>query len=252
MTTGPQRATPACMPKHRTIPPAPSVRRETFQKLVPTRGWPDTILVGDTGVLLAVCREDDFREAFQDRYAGRLVVADAVEAEINTIRTSPNKERSLRELARSVRTKLFDTGLCTIDEDYDSGLFNATLTQLQEMRRRAGKSTSGSDNHAGEAASIALSLRRKDEGEKVILLTNDCDANTIAGTHGVPARHFVHALAEFVCAGRLTESRAFDIFNIVQNVTGVPARECPQDADALRCLAEGDVCTKCDSFPLPF
>lgn len=255
MAAEPPRISPNMMPRRtRSIPPAASTpqRRHAFSPLVPQRGWPNSIVYADTGILVSVGRNRSCIPRFEAHYAGRLRIAESVAMEIerNADPATPVDGR-LRTAAALAKTTLIDGGSCAVDSDdnYDSRTFDEVHAKLKNLPRRSDEPNHPLA-HLGEAASIALCIARTSQGELVVFLVNDGGASVVAAQYGIPARHFGQVLAELICSGHFTSSDAFDALAMATAVTGIPQGAVPMSASALECrrAADGRSCGACDAF----
>lgn len=254
MTPDMPRPTPHMMrPRIRAVPPAASMpqRRHAFSAEVPRRGWPHALVFADTGVLLSVARKRTCIPRIAAHYADRLRVAETVVMEVERM-AAPGAvvwaDGRLHSAAATAKASMLDAGMCAVDpdDDYDSKVFDEVLRKLRSLPTRDDK-TVHPRAHLGEAASIALCIRRAEEGNVVVFLVNDGGASLVAAAHKVPARHFGQVLAELVCAGRYSGEEAFEAFTFADSLTGVPADAAPADAKALDCLRDGTACHPCDA-----
>lgn len=251
MATQPNRPTPLLLGNRSPrITTAPPVTPQAFEEQVPQRGWPEIDLVTDTSVLFAVTSSRDFLAAFKKHYAGRIVITDFVAWEVEqktSYGANLGSEGQARSAAWTTKTTLLNTGICVIDGDYDSQLYDEIRNQLQNMPNEFGE-RSHSASHIGEASSIALCRRKIEEGEQVLFLTNDRGASKVARERNVTSLHFVHILRELVCSGDLTHELAYEIWPRSQRISGIPKDQWPADADHFICHAVGDGCEPCDAF----
>lgn len=236
-----------------SVPPASAMpkRRHAFSAVVPQRGWSNSTIFADTGILLSAGRKRDCIPKFTEHYAGRLHVAENVAMEVARM-AAPGAGRwadgRVHTAAAIAQTSIIGAGKCLVDaEEYDSRIFDDVLHKLQNLPKRDDEQHH-KYAHLGEAASIALCLLRINEGRRVVFLVNDGGASLVASQHGVPARHFGHVLGELTCAGHYAGEEAFSVFTYATSVSGVPADVAPKGAKEFECRSSSGSCEPCESL----
>jgi hypothetical protein len=162
-------------------------------------------------------------------------------------------DRQLEKNAAADALRRLINGSVTVDETFetedDETTFDNVVRQLHELDvQRHGESNdpSSADKHMGEASAIVCCLREQRSGDRVVFVTNDGGASTVAAVHDVDARHFGHVMQELVCAGLFTSDKAMSTFVAANRVTSVPKSETPRSAQDFACKkAASPNCASC-------
>jgi hypothetical protein len=204
-------------------------------------GW------GDTGVCIGMGVDPGLAELFVRLWDSRLLVASTVRGELVGRIRSRNVPADQQSAARVMLTALDRSSKVQIVQPTF-----ADFSQIEEVQRQlAGAPASGGGHQpsapAGEATSIVLAIQRaKATGVEQILLANDGGASRAAAVNGLATRHIGDLLAEFVCAGELTDDEAFDFFNRAQQMTGVPSNARPRAIGDFECGRQQAQCLGCE------
>jgi hypothetical protein len=130
----------------------------------------------------------------------------------------------------------------------DSNSYDRHMQQLRQLAQARKATFDGADiveRHAGEASAMVLCERKRAAGIKIIFLTNDGDASTIAARQGFEVIHFGHALHELVCAKLLTNDLEWGFYQRAVGMSGIPKAATLRAASDLVCSGVPGDCPAC-------
>ncbi|WP_141980751.1 hypothetical protein [Saccharothrix saharensis] len=206
-------------------------------------------------MLYAVARDETICHHFKTHYAERMHTTDLIVQEVRD-RTASNGDYT-KQLVKNAATDTLRRLIATADvqvdvtlqDDEDEVLFDRIVLHLRELEQRRNKNnerSTSAEKHVGEASAIVCSVRERNSGNKVVLLTNDGDASVAAKTQGVDSRHFGHALVELVCNRRITSEKAWRTFGSANKITAVPSAVTPNSVEEFTCGDTDGACITCD------
>lgn len=252
MANFPPKPTPLVMNRIQNIPKRPVVyleQKSAFSSKIPSRGWGDAWAYLDTGIMYSTSARLTCLNAFMIHYEGRLFVVSAVAGEVRRAADPANSARiegAVQNAARIARSRFLDSGAVVVDDgDPDSKVFDEVYRQLSQLPKPAGEVRHERAN-VGEAFTIAMCIKHRHKGRRLVFLTNDGGASVVATFHEVPTRHFGHILRELVCAGHISFEDAFEALTTAQRISGIPQDDVPKSPDELACNASGQTCARCD------
>lgn len=260
----PNRPSPISMPRRSSVPPATVMRKpeRSFSQDWPNSGVLHAHYYLDTGVLYAMNRDSRCPAKFLRHYEGRLRVTDIIRDEVlqKACKKVDPSEQLVKNAALEAKRRVLDPGHVEVREtlltERDHIVFDQLLNQfrsLETMKRQPNDQISpqksqSSNKHAGEASAIICCTRDLQDGDQVVLLTNDGSAGQVALLYGITSRHFAHALHELVCAELLRPSLALEIFKAANKVTSVPRSEIRSHSTDFDCQrVSKEHCSRCPS-----
>lgn len=253
-------ASPADMPRRRLpqVPvrpptPAPPATRYEVAVTMPRRGWSDSSVWLDTGILLSAGTNADTLDRFRSHYANRASVGGAVDWEVRKhTEKAPAVDAPESDHARynaavaAVKALLVGPSALPVVR-----LNQSELALVEPIKLQLAALSNGNKSHGGEAELIVLATRaaRSQPSRRQVILTNDGAASVVAHGRQLPSRHAGDVLAELACADESLDCEScWARFNVGHAVSGIPRNARPGSSDDFNCRSEAGNCAHCEAL----